>query len=84
MNKPKIKEYQFALIVADGATGNIYNTDFELFLNDGKETYFVFDNLEATKDFVARLAEVNDTYEYAIYNEKYELVEHILAKRWYK
>jgi len=30
MSKPKFKEYQFALIVADGATGTVYNTDLEI------------------------------------------------------
>lgn len=83
-NNPRLKKFQFALLVADGATGHIYNTDLELFINDGKRTCFIFDNFEAAKDFVTKLANVNDTYEYAIYNGKYELVEHILAKRWWK
>jgi len=83
-NNPILKEHQFALLVADGATGHIYNTDFELFINDGKETYFIFNSFEAAKDFVLALSNVNAAYEYAIYNGKYELVEHILAKKWWK
>lgn len=83
MHKPDLKSTEFALMIADGLTGRVFNTDFELYTDDKpKSVYFVFDDLQALKRFVEKLNDSNDTYEYYIHNYNYEVIEFIKAKKW--
>lgn len=77
MNKPKLKSTQFALLVVDGDTGIVLNTDFQIFLNDGKDVYFVFDDMQSVKDFINKINQTHNTYDYSIYDSNYTLIEFI-------
>lgn len=77
MNKPKLKSTQFALLVVDGDTGIVLNTDFQIFLNDEKDVYFVFDDIQLVRDFINRINQTHNTYDYSIYDSNYMLVEFI-------
>ncbi|SHN07555.1 hypothetical protein [Chitinophaga sp. CF418] len=76
MNRPELKSTQFTLLVIDANTGIVLNTDFQFFLNDGKDVYFVFDDWQLMKDFINRINQRYNTYEYAIYNSEYTLIEY--------
>jgi len=74
MVKTVLNKNQHALLIADMATGQVYNTDFEISLKEQEPIYFIFDSLLAAIDFVSGLKELNRKWEYIIYNEDYEIV----------
>lgn len=82
MKKPQLRKSQFVVLVAEGATGNVLSTNFKVYLNDDSEVYFKFDSLELAKNFVNKQKELNDTYEFCIYDNEYMLVEFVGAKKW--
>lgn len=82
MHKPDLKETEFALMIADGLTGRVLNTDFELYTEESKKSvYFIFDDLSSLRLFIEKLN--NDTYEYYIHNYEYDVIEFIKAKKWF-
>jgi hypothetical protein len=36
MHKPSLKKTQFALMIVDGLTGIVFNTDLDVYTNDDK------------------------------------------------
>lgn len=77
MVKPVLDKNQYAVVIADLATGQVYNRDLEISLNEQEPIYFIFDSLLAAIDFVSGLKELKELkrrWEYVIYNEDYEIV----------
>lgn len=77
MNRPEMKSTQFALLVVESATGIVLNTEFQWFLSDGKDVYFVFDDLQLLKDFISQTNQKRKGYDYNIYDSDYTLIEFI-------
>ena len=77
MNRPEMKTTQFALLVVESATGIVHNTELQRFLSDGKEIYFVFDDLQSVKEFISQTSQKHKGYEYHIYDSNYTHVEFI-------
>lgn len=77
MNRPEMKSTQFALLVVESATGIVLNTEFQWFLSDGKDVYFVFDDLQLLKDFISQTNQKHKGYDYNIYDSDYTLIEFI-------
>jgi hypothetical protein len=82
MQRPPLSDNQFAVSMADGATGHVLTIDGEIFLNDGKETFIVFDTMEAARLFIEGKQSENDTLEFYIYNSNYEFMGFWEAKKW--
>jgi hypothetical protein len=78
---PQIKETQFALLMADGATGHILTTHGQIYHNDGKDVYRVFDDIESVNEYINKHPK-NDTIEFSIYNSKYVLIDFRKAPKW--
>lgn len=74
MVKPVLDKNQYAVVIADSATGQVYNRDLEISLNEQEPIYFIFDSLLAAIDFVSGLKELKRRWEYVIYNQDYEIV----------
>jgi len=45
MKKPLMNKSQFALLMADGATGHIISTDYQIYTSDKKDVYFFLTKL---------------------------------------
>lgn len=73
---------QFAVVMADGATGHILTTDGNHCLNGEGEVYVLFENLDAARLFIKQKQDENDTLEFVICNSNNECVEFWEAKKW--
>ena len=49
ITQPKILETQFAILMADGATGHVLNVNGEVHLSDNSEAFLIFDNLDLAR-----------------------------------
>jgi hypothetical protein len=52
IQRPLLSEGQFAVSMADAATGHVLTTQREVCHSDGKGTFFVFDDLEVARRFI--------------------------------
>jgi hypothetical protein len=77
-----LSEGQVAVLMADGARGHVLTTEGEVYHSDEKETFFVFDNLEAAKHFIEGKQNDNDTVEFYIYDSNYKFLECWEARKW--
>ncbi len=79
---PPLSEDQFAVSMADGATGHVLTTEGEIYYSDGTETFLVFDNLKAARCFIKGKQDENDTVEFYIYDSDYKFLERWEARKW--
>lgn len=80
---PILKEGQFAVITADGATGHVLNHNGEIYKNDSAdEVYWIFDNLDLAKDFIKERSKLNDKIEFLIYDKNQTILEFVKANHW--
>lgn len=80
---PKLETTQVVVMIADGATGHILNTDGSINIDgsDG-EIYFIFDNVDSAKKFIKCHSFNNDKVEYVIYDRYETVLEFVEAKHW--
>lgn len=80
---PILKDGQFAVIIADGATGHLLNKKGEIFRDYSNDNiYWIFDNLELAKDFISNRSKLDDKIEFLIYDKSQSIIEFIKAKHW--
>ena len=80
---PNLKDGQFTVVIADGATGYLLNHKGEIYQNNSAdEVYWSFDNLDLAKDFVKERSRLNEKIEFLIYDKNQTIVEFIKAKHW--
>ena len=82
IKKLLLSSNQFAVLMADGATGHVLTTNGILCLNVDGEVYVVFDDLETARLFIKHKQDKNEKLEFIIYNYKNEVVECWGAKKW--
>lgn len=80
--EPILSSNQYAVLMADGATGHVLATNGEVCLNSEGEVYVIFNDLEAARLFIKNKQSENDTWEFVIYNSDNECVEHCDAIKW--
>lgn len=82
MKFPILKEYEFAIIMADGETGVILDLNFDIYQNDteNQEVYYICESIQKAKEFVDKTSLAHDKVEFIIYNSKQEVVKFIKAK----
>jgi hypothetical protein len=81
--EPQILETQFAILMADGATGHVLNVNGEVHQSDNSDAYVILDNLDEARKHVVQVQKNNNTIECMIYNSKNELVEFHKAPKWF-
>ena len=80
---PTLKDGQFAILIADGATGHILNHKGEIYMNNvDDDIYWLFDNIDLAKDFITNRSSQNDKLEFLIYDKNQTIVEFVKANHW--
>lgn len=82
MMQPEIKEMQFAVLMADGATGIVLTATGQKYLGDNQDVYIIFDDLQSAAQFVTNKQNENDTVEFSVFDSKHELVAYNPAIKW--
>jgi hypothetical protein len=82
MKAPILSTNQFAVLMADGATGHVLTTTGDVCYNDEGNVYLIFDTIELARAFILREQNENDTLEFVIYNSNNECIEHWEARKW--
>jgi hypothetical protein len=83
MKFPILKENQVAVVMADGATGHVFNDKGEIFRNDSKDNiYLLFDTIEIAKDFIQKQSILNEKTEFLIYDKNNLVLEYVKAIYW--
>jgi hypothetical protein len=82
LKEPLLSCNQYAVVMADGATGHVLTTEGNICLNGEGEVYVVFEKLETARKFIEQKQDENDTWEFVIYNSNNECVEHREARKW--
>jgi hypothetical protein len=72
---PKLAQGQFAVIMCDGATGHVLTTDEKVYLSDNTPVYFVFNDIDAARNFIQSTQRKNDLLEFSIFDCNYENFE---------
>ncbi|OCA73753.1 hypothetical protein [Chryseobacterium arthrosphaerae] len=82
MNFPILKEYEFAIVMANRETGIILDLNFNIYQNDAKnqEIYYICESIQKAREFVNTVSLTHKTVEFIIYNSKQEVVEFIESK----
>lgn len=80
---PKLKENQFALMMADGSTGHVLTTEGCIYLNDEAEIYMVFNDLKSVNEFIVTKHAEDNSIDLSIYNNEYKLIEFKSAPKWH-
>ena len=72
MKFPILKEYEFAVLMANGETGIILDLNFNVYQNniETQNVYSIFENIQKAKDFVESISTVHQKVEFIIYNSK--------------
>lgn len=79
MNSPRLLENQVAVIMVNGATGHVLTIDGSVYLDDEKEVYFIFDDLESAKQFIDNKREKDNTIDFSVFDFKNNLIYYRLA-----
>jgi hypothetical protein len=79
MNSPRLLENQVAVIMVNGATGHVLAIDGSVYLDDEKEVYFIFDDLESAKQFIDNKREKDNTIDFSVFDFKNNLIYYRLA-----
>jgi hypothetical protein len=81
-NKPNLQETEFAILMAEGATGCILNTDGTIYQSDEKEIYIIFTCIDLANKFITEKQSIDNTIDFSIFNNKYELINFHRATKW--
>ena len=79
---PKLDSGQFAVLMADGATGHVLLESGKLSTGETDQVYKVFSDLELAKSYVTMMQKGNNKLEFVIKDHNQNLVEYIKAPRW--
>ena len=82
IKEPILSSSQYAVLMADGATGHVLTVKGNLCQNGKGELYVIFENLEAARKFIEQKQDEKDTREFVIYNSNNKCVEHWEARKW--
>jgi len=82
MKRPEIKETQFAVLMADGATGIVLTATGQTYLGDDQDVYIIFDDLQSAKQFITNKQNENETIDCSIFDCRLELVVYEQAIKW--
>ena len=55
MNFPKIKESEYAILIADSNTGIILDVDFNIYIDNNQAIYRIFSSIDEVKEFIEEL-----------------------------
>ena len=83
MEFPKLEYSQVAVVMADGATGHVFNDKGEIFKNDSTDNiYLVFDTIDIAKEVIQKKSILNDKTEFIIYDKNNSVLEYVKAIYW--
>ena len=79
---PHLKIGQFAVLMADGATGHVLLESGAPSSSETDEIYKIFSNLQGAIEYIQIKQKENDTWEFVIKNHCETLVRDFAAIRW--
>ena len=79
---PQLKNGQFAVLMADGATGHVLLESGEISTSDMDDIYKVFSGLESATEYILAKQKENDTWEFVVKDDREVLVKYFGAIRW--
>lgn len=74
MKFPKIKESEYAVLVANKDTGVILDIDFDIYISDNQIVYRIFSNIESVNQFIKDISEHREDIEIIVYDNNQNVV----------
>lgn len=74
MEFPKIKESEYAVLVANKYTGAILDINFDIYTNNNQIVYRIFSNIERVNKFINNLFMYREDIEIIVYDSNQNLV----------
>lgn len=74
MKFPKIKESEYAVLVANKDTGVILDIDFDIYISDNQIVYRIFSNIESVNQFIKDISEHREDIEIIVYDNNQNIV----------
>lgn len=71
---PKIKESEYAVLVANKDTGVILDIDFDIYISDNQIVYRIFSNIESVNQFIKDISEHREDIEIIVYDNNQNVV----------
>jgi hypothetical protein len=79
---PIIKNTQVVVSKADARTGQVLTVDNEVYINNGKPTYLVFENIDLAHRYINGMRQFGTAIEFCIYGKEEKFIEFIPALWW--
>ncbi|QHN65426.1 hypothetical protein [Bergeyella cardium] len=74
MNFPKIKESEYAILIADSNTGIILDVDFNIYIDDNQAIYRIFSSIDEVKEFIEEILKEKENIEIIVYDNNKNVV----------
>lgn len=81
-NFPVLTDTQVALVKVDGSTGQVLTVDNELFINNGKSKYLIFETIDLAFKYIEEMPPVIEHMEFFIYDKDEQLIKSITDHQW--
>lgn len=74
MNFPKIKESEYAILIADSNTGIILDVDFNIYIDNNQAIYRIFSSIDEVKEFIEEILKEKENIEIIVYDNNRNVV----------
>jgi len=74
MNFPKIKESEYAILIADSNTGIILDVDFNIYIDNNQAIYRIFSSIDEVKEFIEEILKKKENIEIIVYDNNKNVV----------
>ena len=74
MNFPKIKESEYAILIADSNTGIILDVDFNIYIDNNQAIYRIFSSRDEVKEFIEEILKKKENIEIIVYDNNKNVV----------
>ncbi len=74
MNFPKIKESEYAILIADSNTGIILDVDFNIYIDNNQAIYRIFSSIDEVKEFIEEILKEKENIEIIVYDNNKNVV----------
>jgi hypothetical protein len=79
---PQLNAGEFAVSMADGATGHILLDSGQISFNDTDNIYKVFSSIENAMEYIKTKQNENDTWEFVLHDHFENMIKYFPAVRW--
>jgi hypothetical protein len=79
---PELHLHQYAVLIADGATGNVLTTSGVVSISEKDLVYMIFDTISDAESYVHAMQSTHETWELVLYDHQQTMISYFSSKRF--